>query len=117
MVDRVGPRPMILAGWLFYAGIYLAFGLATATWHIWALFFAYAIYYAVTEPAEKTLVANLVGSDRRGSAYGWFHGVMGIATLPASALFGMLYDAYGATAAFGAGAGFALAAAILLSRL
>ena len=30
LVDRVGPRPMILFGWLYYAGVYLAFALATA---------------------------------------------------------------------------------------
>ena len=28
-VDRIGPRPMILLGWTFYAAIYLAFALAT----------------------------------------------------------------------------------------
>lgn len=65
VVDRVGPRPMILFGWVFYAGIYLAFGLATAAWHVWILFVAYAVFYSMTEPAEKTLVANLVPQHER----------------------------------------------------
>jgi MFS family permease len=117
VVDRIGPRPMILFGWLFYAGIYLAFGFATAAWHIWALFVAYAIFYAMTEPAEKTLVANLVGSEHRGLAYGWFNCAIGIATLPASLMFGVLYQTFGAIVAFGSGAGLALAAAIMLARL
>ena len=43
---------------------------------------AYAIFYAMTEPAEKTLVANLVGPENRGLAYGWYNCAMGIATLP-----------------------------------
>ena len=116
-VDRVGPRPMILLGWLIYAVIYLAFAFASSAWHIWVLFVAYAFFYALTEPAEKTLVANLVGPERRGLAYGWYNGAIGIATLPASVLFGGLYDAFGAHAAFGAGAGLALLAAILLWRL
>ena len=81
------------------------------------LFLAYAFFYALTEPAEKTLVANLVGPERRGLAYGWYNAAIGIATLPASVLFGGLYDAFGAQAAFGAGAGLALLAAILLWRL
>jgi MFS family permease len=118
VVDRVGPRPMILWGWVFYAGVYLAFGLATAAWHVWVLFAAYAIFYAMTEPAEKTLVANLVGAEHRGLAYGWYNCAVGIATLPASVLFGVLYQSfgkYGALVAFGSGAGFALAAAILLA--
>jgi MFS family permease len=120
VVDRVGPRPMILLGWLFYAGIYLAFGLATAAWHVWVLFVAYAIFYAMTEPAEKTLVANLVGPEHRGLAYGWYNCAIGIATLPASVMFGVLYESFGkngAIVAFGSGAGLALAAAILLARL
>jgi MFS family permease len=115
LVDRLGPRPMILAGWLFYAGVYFAFAFATRAWHVWALIFAYSLFYALTEPSEKTLVANLVGKEDRGLAYGWYNAVIGIATLPASLLFGILYDACGAATAFGAGAGLALAAACLLA--
>jgi MFS family permease len=114
-VDRVGPRPMILAGWLLYAGIYLAFALASAVWHVWALFIAYAVYYAMTEPAEKTLVASLVGQEHRGLAYGWYNCAVGIATLPASLIFGALYQTAGPLVAFGSGAGLALVAAILLA--
>lgn len=117
LVDRTGPRPMILAGWLYYAAVYLAFALATEAWEVWVLFIAYALFYAVTEPAEKTLVANLVGPENRGLAYGWFNCAIGIATLPASLVFGALYQTYGPLVAFGSGAGLALLAAALLSRL
>jgi MFS family permease len=117
LVDRVGPQPMILFGWVYYAGVYLAFALAAAEWHVWTLFVAYAVFYAITEPAEKTLVANLVGPEHRGLAYGWFNCAVGIATLPASLVFGILYEAFGPLVAFGSGAGLALAAAILLARL
>jgi MFS family permease len=114
VVDRVGPRPMIFAGWLVYASVYLAFGLATAAWQAWAFFVAYALFYALTEPAEKTLVASLVGAERKGMAYGWYNFALGITTLPASLIFGLLYERLGALAAFGWGAGLALLAALLL---
>ncbi len=113
-VDRLGPRPMILVGWLVYAAVYSAFALATAAWHVWLLFAVYALFYALTEPAERTLVANLVGPEQRGLAYGWFHFAVGIAALPASLIFGLIYDWLGAMAAFGWGAGLALASAVLL---
>ena len=61
----------------------------------------------------KTLVANLVGPDRRGLAYGWFNAAVGIGTLPASLLFGWLYQTLGALAAFGAGGLLALLAGLL----
>ena len=118
LVDRVGPRPMILFGWVYYAAVYLAFAFATVQWHVWTLFLAYAVFYALTEPAEKTLVANLVGQEHRGLAYGWYNCAIGIATLPASVIFGVLYQSFGkngALVAFGSGAGLALLAAILLA--
>ena len=113
-VDRIGSRPMILGGWVLYAGIYLGFAVASAQWHVWLLFAGYAAFYAFTEPAEKTLVANLVGPDQRGSAYGWFNAAVGIGTLPASLLFGWLYQAFGALAAFGTGAALALLAGLMV---
>ena len=113
-VDRFGPRPLIVVGWLIYAAIYVAFAeIATAT-AAWTTFMIYGLFYALTEPAERTLVANLVGPDRQGLAFGWFNFAIGIAALPANLLFGWIYDAYGAGAAFIWGAGLALVAAILM---
>lgn len=114
-VDRLGPRPLIVVGWLVYALIYLAFALATRAWHVWALFLGYAAFYALTEPAEKALIADLVGPQRKGLAFGWYNFAIGIAALPSSLIFGALYEAYGALAAFGWGAALALIAALLLA--
>ena len=56
---------MILIGWLVYALVYLAFGLATQSWHAWALFCGYAVFCAgLTEPAEKTLTVAGPGRHR-----------------------------------------------------
>lgn len=116
ITDRVGPRPMLLGGWLAYAAIYACFAMATAAWHAWALFGAYALHYAVTEPAEKTLVAKYAGS-RRGLAFGWFNFALGVVALPANLLCGALYKQYGPVGAFGVGAMLALIASVLLVRL
>ncbi|MCI0681479.1 MAG: MFS transporter [Gemmataceae bacterium] len=114
-VDALGPRPFLMLGWCMYAGIYVAFAWATAAWEAWACFLAYALFYGLTEPAEKTLVVNLAGSERKGLAFGWFHCAIGIATLPSSLLFGALYQYFGVWAAFGCGAGLALVAVVLLA--
>ncbi len=114
-VDRVGPRPPLFVGWFIYAAVYLAFGLATAAWHAWAFFLLYAVFYSLTEPAEKTLVANLVGLERKGLAFGWYHFAIGIAALPSSLIFGVFYEAFGPLVAFGWGAGLALVAVALLA--
>lgn len=113
-VDRFGPRSFMFLGWLVFALVYLAFGLATVAWQAWAFFLVYGGVIGVIEPAERTLVANLAGSERKGLAFGWYNCAIGIATLPASLIFGALYQVFGAMAAFGCGAGLAVVAVTLL---
>ena len=112
--DRLGRKPLILAGWAVYAAVYFAFGRATATWHAWVLFLTYGIFFGLTEGTERALVADLVGQHRRGTAFGWYNLAIGIGALPASLLFGVVWDRYGPTAAFDLGAALAVAAAIVL---
>ncbi|MFO1019357.1 MAG: MFS transporter [Planctomycetales bacterium] len=117
LVDRIGPRIPLFAGWFLYAGVYLAFAFATAAWHVWALFFCYALFYALTEPAEKTFVTLLVGAEQKGLAFGWFNFAIGVAALPSSIIFGALYQRYGSLAAFGWGGAMCLLAAMLLANV
>ncbi|HVU88338.1 MAG TPA: MFS transporter [Pirellulales bacterium] len=114
LVERLGARRLIVAGWAAYAAVYFGFALATEAWHAWALFMSYALFYALTEPPEKTLVAELVPGERKGLAYGWYNFAIGVAAMPASVLFGYLYKDYGALTAFSTGAALAMLAAALL---
>lgn len=114
VVDRIGPRPLILAGWAVYAVIYFAFAWITTAWQMWIVFLSYGVFYALTEPAEKTFVAQLVGKEARGLAFGWFNFAIGVAALPSSLLFGWLYGRFGPMAAFGCGAALAGLAAVML---
>jgi MFS family permease len=112
--DRIGRRGVIVAGWGIYAVAYLGFAMATSELHIWLLFAGYGLFYGLTEGAEKALVADLVPATERGAAFGWFNAAIGLGALPASLLFGALWQWYGALAAFGCGAGLAALAAFLL---
>jgi len=112
--DRFGCRRMIVLGWMIYAAIYLLFAAATQAWHVWLLFPAYGLFYALTEPAEKVLVARLAGPQYKGLAYGWYNFAIGVSAMPSSLLFGFLYQRFGGLTAFGTGAGLALLAAVLL---
>lgn len=114
-VDTFGPKRFILGGWLIYVGVYLAFALATAAWQAWVIFLIYALFYGLTEPSEKKLVADLVGGERKGRAYGWYNFAIGIATLPANLIFGALYQTYGPLAAFSWGASLALIAIVMMT--
>ena len=110
--DRIGRRPTLVAGWLLYAAVYLGFARAGAAWQAWALFGVYGIFFGLTEGAERALIADLVGPERRGAAFGWYNLAIGLGALPASLLFGLVWDRAGAPAAFVMGAAFALTAAV-----
>jgi MFS family permease len=113
--DRIGRRPLIIGGWLIYAAVYLGFANASEAWHAWALFIVYGLYFGMTEGVEKALVADMVPARVRGAAFGWYNLTIGLAALPASLIFGGLWQAYGAPVAFLTGAGLALAAAVGLT--
>lgn len=110
--DRIGRKPLIVSGWLLYAAVYFAFGRAGSQWQAWALFAVYGIYFGLTEGVEKALVADLVPAERRGTAFGWYNLAIGIGALPASLMFGAIWDRWGSVTAFDFGAVLALAAAI-----
>jgi MFS family permease len=112
--DRLGRKSLIVGGWLLYAVVYFSFGWATAAWQAWALFAVYGIFYGMTEGTEKALVADLVPRARRGAAFGWYNLAIGLAALPASLIFGAIWDASGAPSAFAFGATLAMLAALLM---
>jgi MFS family permease len=116
LADRFGPRRAIVAGWLLYAAIYVAFAYASSAWHVWMLFLLYGLFYGLTEAPEKALVAELSANQRRGAAFGAYHFAIGIAALPASIMFGVLWQRFGAPAALLTGATLALLASACLWR-
>jgi MFS family permease len=111
LADRFGRTPMILAGWTIYATAYVGFAFVTRPVALWGLFGFYALFYGLTEGAERALVADMAPGHLRGRAFGTFHASVGLAALPASLLFGVLWASFGARAAFLIGAGVALLAA------
>ena len=76
----------------------------------------WGIHMGITQGLLATMVANTVPADLRGTAFGFFNLVSGLAMLLASILAGLLWDRYGATATFHAGAVFCIIALAGLMR-
>lgn len=112
--DRMDRRRLIIAGWGVYALVYLGFAQASAAWHAWALFAAYGLFYGLTEGVEKALLADLAPAHARAGAFGWHAFALGVGALPASVIFGALWQGAGPLWAFGLGATLAGASAVLL---
>ena len=108
--DRMGRRRVITLGWFIYALVYLGFALASSKWQVWLLFAGYGIYYGIVEGVARAFVADLVPEEKRGTAYGLYHGVVGLTLLPASLIAGWLWQVINPAAPFFLGAGLAFLA-------
>jgi MFS family permease len=116
--DRIGRVPVVIASFIYYAIVYLLFGFSTALWQVWILFGAYGIYYGLSDGILRAYIADLVEPESRGTAYGIFNTGIGLALLPASILFGAVWDSLGSRWAFFLAAGLsALGFAIFLVSL
>ena len=86
---------------------------------VWAGISLWGLHMGMTQGLLATMVAAAAPADLRGTAYGFFNLMSGLAMLIASALAGLLWDQLGATFTFISGAAFSVVAlaAILLRRL
>ena len=109
--DRLGRKGMILAGWAVYALCYAGFATATTAWHVIGLYLVYGAYHGLVAGAAKALVADLVPTRLVALAYGGYAAAVGIVSLPASVLAGVLWEGFGAWEGLGPWAPFAFGAA------
>ncbi len=114
LADRIGRRRALAAGWALYALVYAGFALADGLNGFIVVFTVYAFHHALVGGAQKALVADLVPAAARARGYGAYHLCLGVTLLPASALFGLLYQRFGPPTAFSTGAVLALVALLLL---
>jgi MFS family permease len=111
--DRIGRRGLLLAAYALYAAIYAGLALhARAPWTI-AGFALLGVHSALIEGSQRSMIGDLVGAERRGTAFGLYYTVIGAALLPASVVAGALWDRVGAPAMLAVDAGLALVAALV----
>ncbi|MEO5953032.1 MAG: MFS transporter [Chloroflexia bacterium] len=111
--DRWGRIPVMMVGYASFAFVYFGFAVATQVWQTWALFLIYGIYAAATDGVSKAFVADMIPKPVRGTAMGWFNGMVGFSALPANLLGGWLWSVAGAPSTFIFGAWMSLFALFL----
>jgi len=117
MSDRVS-RPMLLMLGLIVlvaADAVLAFAPGLAAVCVGAAL--WGLHMGMTQGLLAALVADTAPPELRGTAFGMFNLVTGLALLLASVIAGALWDAAGSQATFLAGAAFAAVAAVGLLPL
>ena len=75
----------------------------------------WGLHMAMTQGLLAAMVANTAPADLRGTAFGFFNLVSGVAMLVASALAGWLWDQFGASFTFLAGGAFCMLALLTIA--
>lgn len=114
--DRMSHTTLLALGLV----VLVAADLVLATSDHWSVVLTgvvlWGVHMGITQGLLATMVADTAPADLRGTAYGVFNLMSGIAMLIASVTAGLLWDRFGASSTFYAGAVFCLIALIGLAK-
>lgn len=115
LADRMDHRHLLVWGLLLLIAADVLLAWSDRGPIVWAGIALWGLHMAMTQGLLATMVADVAPADLRGTAFGMFNLVSGLAMLLASVLAGLLWDQFGSRFTFAAGAGFSLLALLLLA--
>jgi MFS family permease len=115
LADRLSHASLLAWGLVVLVAADLLLAAAASGPVLWAGIAAWGLHMAMTQGLLATMVADTAPADLRGTAFGFFNLMSGLALLIASGVAGWLWDRWGAPVTFLAGAGFSAAALLLLA--
>jgi MFS family permease len=111
---RYGRGTLMLIGWTTFALSFLLLGKVTGSAGLWAVSIFYGLCTGLGEGAERAIISDYADPGERGTAFGWYHLMVGIGAIPAGLLFGSIWQFQSAAMAFFFAGGLAAVAALLL---
>ena len=110
LADRMQHGTLLTWGLLLLIGADALLAYSNAGVWVWAGIALWGLHMAMTQGLLATMVADSAPADLRGTAYGFFNLMCGLAMLLASGLAGLLWEQLGAAFTFLAGIAFCVAA-------
>jgi MFS family permease len=114
LADRIGRGAVILTSWVSLAVSFALIAALPTPPALWAIALGYGLCAGLGEGAERAVVSDFSTDADRGTAYGWYNLVLGLAAIPAGLLFGAVWHYRGPSLAFLLAALIALGAVLLL---
>lgn len=114
LADSLGRGTLMLIGWSTFSFSFLMLGQVAGSSGLWAVSIFYGLCAGMSEGAERAIISDYALPRERGTAFGWYHLMVGLAAIPAGLLFGSLWQLQSAATAFFFAGGLAAVAAGLL---
>ncbi len=114
LADRIGRPRALLVAWTLFAFSFLLLGKADTMTALWIFTLVFGLCYGLGEGAERAAISEYGDPAAQGTAFGWYHLVVGLAAIPSGLLFGALWHWQSPAMAFFVAAGLAATAALLL---
>lgn len=117
VVDRIGAKTVLVAGFILFGLVYFFLGLINKSLFIWLLFPVYGIYMALTEGVGKAYISLLVPQEKSGTAFGIYQTSIGICSFFSSLIAGFMWNYINIRVPFYFGSATALVSALLFIGL
>ncbi|HEX2955422.1 MAG TPA: MFS transporter, partial [Chitinispirillaceae bacterium] len=113
VADRLGPKKVLITGFVLFAVVYVLFGLVTSSVYMWILFPLYGIYMGLTDGVGKAYISTMVPKEKLGTAFGIYYTITGICVLLSSTIAGLLWTYVSVSAPFIYGGVMAIIATVI----
>ena len=114
LADSLGRGALMLFGWISFSLSFILLGMVVNGTQLWTVGIFYGLCAGMSEGAERAIISDYASPRERGTAFGWYHLMIGIAAIPAGLLFGSIWQFQSSQVAFIFAGGLAAFAALLL---
>ncbi len=98
--DRYGRFSMLIPGWLLHSVAMLGFCFVSTLASLWVAAMLFGVAMSISEGVERAVMGDFADETSRGTLFGWYYALVGIASIPAGLILGLLWQTFGATAAY-----------------
>jgi len=112
--DRIGRKPVLIAGYLMFAVVSLSLIFASSLYNILPVFVLYGVSFAVFDSVQRAYVVDFAPQHLRATTLGTFHTAIGLVALPGGYIAGTLWDKINPETTFIYGLALAIISSLLL---